>query len=158
MATILLVINFTGIAYADDPEQKIQLFVFIEAKIYRLNDKTDDQDLESQIKNAVLEHTPALMTIAGQKATIEVGIESLTGKPEEMLTLHILPNDDATKFDLDFQVQEGENKSISHIDGAAIDNVLTLSATLNNVTRLITVKATKLSEEDTEKFKAGKYK
>ncbi len=148
----LLFINFTGIIYANNSEPNNNLFVFIEAKIYRLNDYDGNNDIESQMKNAVLEQSPALITLAGKKATIQIGIKSKTGTPIKMLTLHILPNGDATKYDLDFHLQDGDDESISHISGAAIDNTLTLSTSLNNVIRLISVKTRKLNEKETAEF------
>ncbi len=153
ITAILLMVHFTSVSYASNSETNTKLFVFVEAKIYRLNDYSVDRDIESQLKNAVLEESPALMTIAGKKATIQIGEEYETGSVIKMLTLHIIPNDDATKYDLDFQVQDGENMSISHIEGATIDNILTLSTSLNNVTRLITVKTTKLNEDELAKAK-----
>jgi hypothetical protein len=135
--SIMLSVLIFGQTSAADSESVDELKIIFSAKIYKLTEGRSAQDKDAR----VLESSPSLITKAGSEASIMISAGEGTDKQGENILLKLKPNQAATHYDALFELENGDNKTISDFEQIAIDAPLNFTAKLKNVTRVISVNA-----------------
>jgi len=139
LVRIIMLVLLPQIAvYGADATEKGKHQLMLETKIYLL--KNDSSATK------VLEASPTIIALAGKEASIQIGIGDEPDVEGKKIVMNFLPNEDATLFDVKLSLLNGEDTMISHIEDAAIDKPLNLSAKFNDVTRIFSVKATRIDK------------
>lgn len=124
---------------ADQP-QNLAKKIMINIEVYPLNSNLSLNDYGHVLKETKPEQTPALLVLSGEPATIEINSPT---SAKNVIKINFLANTEATKYDLDFELQQNGQKSISNINQMDIGRSIVFSAKLNNRAKLIKV-STKL--------------
>ena len=117
--------------------------ILIEAEIYTLEQSKEMGNLNSQLKEAVLEHSPKMLAEIGKDATIEIGDQTHDGKDLDMIKLYIQSDEKKDSYNLDFQLISKDEQSVSRIDNTSFNSTLTFSASINGSVKIAKIKTKK---------------
>ncbi|MCJ8319336.1 MAG: hypothetical protein MJK12_06865 [Colwellia sp.] len=126
-----------GNTNTETPEALEKVGVIV--KIYALSDNDSDNDFTKIIENDTPEYSPGLIVEAGK--TAEIAISNSKNQHElEKLKIKLSIDKTATKYDIDFELHQGEANSISGMTDIEVGDDLLFTAKLNDTTKLVKVK------------------
>jgi len=114
--------------------------ILIKTEIYSIPASKELTNLTTQLEEASLEKSPKLIVNIGEDAKIETG-----AKESEILSLYFKFDQTGKHFDIDFQLNSKGNQSISKLEGNPLNSSLTISASINNVTKIVKIKTQKFN-------------
>lgn len=139
MKLLLLILSTFIFTMSFTTEAKEGEAILIKTKIYTIPTSKNLNNLSIQLVEKQLDETANLIVKLGEDATIETG-----DKVSGIINLYFQFDETGEYFDVDYQLKSKGNQSISKLEGNTLNSSLTISASINNVTKLIKI--------ETEKF------
>jgi len=128
-------------------QQGLAKKIMVSIEVYPLNSNLSLNDYVHVLKETKPEQTPSLLVLSGEPASIEINNPTST---KNVIKINFLANTEATKYDLDFELQQNDEKSISNINKMDIGRSIVFSAKLNNSAKLIKVSTKLVAGNDTD--------
>lgn len=130
-------------------EAKPRLFVF--AEIYRLLSQIDGEPNKPELfyredDSHTLEATSSLILDAGEKTALKIALGDESGEQENAIVIHFDSDKKTKNFNVRLELQGGQKKVISQINGSRIAEPLSISTELDGVTRNIYITVSEITE------------
>lgn len=113
--------------------------VLIEAKVYRTDEGDDSKSLKDILDNAVLEHSPSLISSYGKKSGLRFNYAKEPSAQASVVEISVLSNKQSNTYDLGINLINEENKNISRIYGHPIGQQFIVSTVIDGAKRIIKV-------------------
>lgn len=121
--------------------------VFIEVDIYSIPASQKLEDIDAEFKGARLEESQNVFVHVGNDARLEVGSQSDKNENNEIFIIYLKLDQTGEYFDVDFKLFNKSKQSISKLEQNPLNSPLTISASINGITKLVQIKTNKFENE-----------
>ena len=142
---VLLSLFFTSMGFANNGSK--QLIVEVSVDIFSLDGGVSEQKISDILQQANERGSSVYFAKAGESNLLDIGKSDAI--KEKSFTMNITVNDSATKYDINFQLENESAISMPGITSYSVGDDLVFTAKINDVSKLIKV-MTKVAGENNQ--------
>ena len=139
--SLLLALSFSSIIFANNQVKPTKIEVSL--NIFTLNDDASDTNISDILQQKNIKDPALHYAHAGESTVLDIG------KSDDKFTMDIQVNNSATKYNIDFLLENESEFSMPGITSYSVGDDLIFTAKINGVSKLITV-MTKAIDENYE--------
>lgn len=140
MRTVILLL--VSCAFTFTLEAKDIEVILIKSTIYTIPASKNLSSISIQSEEKQLDETANLIVSLGEDASIETG-----DKESGIINLYFKFDEAGEYFDIDYQLKSNGNQSISKLEGNPLSSSLTISASIDNITKLVKIETEKFNNK-----------
>jgi Tfp pilus assembly protein PilZ len=142
--TMFFTLFFTSIVLANN-ENKTTI-IEVSVNIFSLNDGVSDKNISNILQQENMKASTVYFANAGESSLIDIGKSNAI--KDDKLTMDIKVNDSATKYDINFQLENESDISMPGITSYNVGDDLVFTAKINDASKLIKVMTKVVDEND----------